>query len=120
MTANSSLGVVDYAAFHPVFTAMEEEDMILNLHGEAPWGGDVTVLNAEETFLPTFTALHKRFPKLRIILEYCGVAAAIQTVNACGPTVTGTITVHHLFLNVDDWAGDPFSFCKPVAKTPSD
>jgi dihydroorotase len=27
---------------------------------------------------------------------------------------------HHLYLVVDDWAGDPFCFCKPVAKTPED
>ena len=96
--------------------------MILNLHGELPpsAGQDVTVLNAEEAFLPTLLDLHRRFPKLRIILEHCTSAAAIKAVQSCGSNVAATITAHHLFIIVDDWAGDPHSFCKPVAKLPSD
>lgn len=31
-----------------------------------------------------------------------------------------SITVHHLALTVDDWAGQSFNFCKPVAKFPDD
>lgn len=38
----------------------------------------------------------------------------------CGDTVACTITAHHLALTVDDWAGKPLNFCKPVAKFPSD
>lgn len=120
VTTNSSSGVVDYEQFYPVFSAMESEGMILNLHGEAPPATDITVLNAEEAFLPTLHDLHRRFPKLQIILEHCTTAAAVEAVKACGPTVAGTITAHHLFLIVDDWAGDPINFCKPVAKLPSD
>ena len=33
-----------------------------------------------------------------------------------GPSVACTITAHHLELVVDDWAGQPHHFCKPVAK----
>lgn len=127
VTTNSSSGVVDYESFYPVFAAMEEEDLVLNLHGEAPPSPpsteptrQITVLNAEAAFLPTLTSLHQRFPKLRIILEHCTTAAAVEAVRFCGPTVSGTITAHHLFLIVDDWAGDPINFCKPVAKLPSD
>lgn len=39
---------------------------------------------------------------------------------ACGPTVACTITPHHLELIVDDWAGKPLHYCKPVAKWPDD
>ena len=120
VTTNSSSGVVDYDSFYAVFAEMESLDLVLNLHGECPSGGDITVLSAEERFLPTLLDLHQRFPKLRIILEHCTTAAAIDAVKHCGPTVVGTITAHHLFLTVDDWAGDPFCFCKPVAKTPAD
>lgn len=122
VTTNSSQGVMSYEEFYPVFEEMEREDMILNIHGELPSsaGEDITVLSAEEAFLPTLLDLHKRFPKLRIILEHCTSAAAIKAVNSCGPNVAGTITAHHLFLIVDDWAGDPHCFCKPVAKLPSD
>lgn len=126
VTTNSSSGVVDYESFYPVFQAMEECDLVLNLHGEAPPSpleGEVdavTVLNAEERFLPTLADLHKRFPKLRIVLEHCTTAKAIEAVRQCGRNVVGTITAHHLFLIIDDWAGDPINFCKPVAKLPSD
>ena len=120
VTTNSASGVVDYSLFYPVFAEMERQDMILNLHGETPPSGDVTVLSAEERFLPILSQLHERFPKLRIILEHCTTAAAIEAVQKCGPTVAGTITAHHLSIIIDSWAGDPFCFCKPVAKTPAD
>jgi len=122
VTTNSSSGVVDYKSFYPVFRTMEEVGLTLNLHGESPpsASGDITVLNAEASFLPTLHALHAEFPKLKIILEHCTTAAAIQAVQTCGPNVAATITAHHLFLIVDDWAGDPINFCKPVAKLPSD
>ncbi|KAF2819575.1 Dihydroorotase [Ophiobolus disseminans] len=132
VTTNSSSGVLDYELFYPVFEEMEKQNMILNLHGEVPStptnaplsstkdSTAITILNAEPAFLPTFKSLHKRFPNLRIILEHCSTAAALDAVRACGPTVAGTITAHHLSLIIDDWAGDPFCFCKPVAKTPED
>lgn len=120
VTTNSASGVVDYESFYPVFAAMEEEGLILNLHGESPPAPEITVLNAEESFLPTLANLHQRFPKLQIILEHCTTAKAVEAVKACGPNVVGTITAHHLSLIVDDWAGDPINFCKPVAKLPAD
>ncbi|CAI9637877.1 unnamed protein product [Alternaria burnsii] len=134
VTTNSSSGVLDYETFYPVFEEMEKQNMVLNLHGEVPSTpagthvsstkdtktGAITILNAEPAFLPTFISLHKRFPKLRIILEHCSTAAALDAVRSCGPSVSGTITAHHLSLIIDDWAGDPFCFCKPVAKTPED
>lgn len=106
--------------------------MVLNLHGEVPStpthshssttkdSSAITILNAEPAFLPTLKTLHAKFPSLRIILEHCSTAAALAVVKSCGPTVAGTITAHHLSLIIDDWAGDPFCFCKPVAKTPED
>lgn len=36
MTTNSSSGIEDYGVYYPVFKAMEEEGMVLNLHGEVP------------------------------------------------------------------------------------
>ncbi|KAK4503856.1 hypothetical protein PRZ48_004771 [Zasmidium cellare] len=122
VTTHSDHGVMSYEEFYPVFEEMERQDLVLNLHGELPpsAGADITVLNAEEAFLPTLLDLHRRFPKLRIILEHCTSAAAINAVKSCGDTVAATITAHHMFITVDDWAGDPHCFCKPVAKNPSD
>ncbi|ODV89419.1 hypothetical protein CANCADRAFT_139389 [Tortispora caseinolytica NRRL Y-17796] len=121
VTTNSDHGVSSYEPFYPTFAAMEEHDMVLNLHGEVPFShDDVTVMNAEEKFLPLLLQLHERFPKLRIVLEHCTTAAAIQTVKKCGPTVAGSITAHHLYLTVNSWGGNSLHFCKPVAKTPAD
>lgn len=66
MTTNSSSGVAGYDEFFPVFAAMEKHDLVLNLHGEVPSDpdSDITVLNAEEAFLPTLFELHQRFPKV--------------------------------------------------------
>uniref|UniRef100_A0A060TBZ5 dihydroorotase n=1 Tax=Blastobotrys adeninivorans TaxID=409370 RepID=A0A060TBZ5_BLAAD len=122
VTTNSDQGVSSYEPFYPTFAEMERQGIILNLHGECPADkeGDITVLNAEEKFLPTLKELHTKFPKLRIILEHCTSAAAIEAVKACGPTVAATITAHHLYLTVDSWGGNALNFCKPVAKTPND
>ncbi|KAI1846015.1 hypothetical protein JX265_000939 [Neoarthrinium moseri] len=121
VTTNSSSGVISYEPFFPVFKAMEEEGLVLNLHGEVPSDRKgITVLNAEASFLPTLQDLHRRFPKLRIVLEHCTTADAVAAVRSCGDTVVGTITAHHLSLLVDDWAGNALCFCKPVAKTPAD
>ncbi|KAF2835890.1 Metallo-dependent hydrolase [Patellaria atrata CBS 101060] len=120
VTTQSSAGVTDYTSFFPVFAEMERQGLVLNLHGECPSGGAITVLNAEEKFLPTLHLLHATFPRLRIVLEHCSTAAAVAAVRECGPTVAGTVTPHHLSLVVDDWAADSICFCKPVAKTPRD
>lgn len=122
-TTNSQNGIESYEPFYPTFAAMEEHGLVLNLHGEVPpasAGGDITVMTAEHAFLPTLLDLSARFPKLRIVLEHCTTAAAIETVLRAGPNVAGTITAHHLFLTVDQWVDNPFSYCKPVAKLPSD
>lgn len=36
MTTNSGSGIENYDVYYPVFKAMEEEGMVLNLHGEVP------------------------------------------------------------------------------------
>jgi dihydroorotase len=120
VTTNSEHGVSSYEPFYPTFAEMEKQDMVLNLHGECPSGRDIHVLNAEEKFLPTLKEIHSKFPKLRIVLEHCTSAAAVNAVRECGPSVVATITAHHLYLTVDSWGGNSQNFCKPVAKFPSD
>ncbi|KAJ7095126.1 hypothetical protein B0H15DRAFT_93398 [Mycena belliarum] len=122
VTTNSDGGIESYEMYYPVFEAMQRVDMVLNLHGEVPSDSTTNthVLNAEERFLPHLLSLHKAFPRLRIVLEHATTRAAVSAVKACGPTVACTITAHHLALTVDDWAGQSFNFCKPVAKYPDD
>ncbi|KAG9019538.1 hypothetical protein FRB90_000847 [Tulasnella sp. 427] len=122
VTTNSDSGIESYEVYYPVFKAMEEEGMVLNLHGEIPSdaASNVCVLNAENAFLPHLRTLHAAFPRLRIVLEHATTRAAVETVKSLGDTVACSITAHHLDLTVDDWAGQSFNFCKPVAKYPDD
>jgi len=84
------------------------------------WVQNVHVINAEPTFLPHLRKLHAHFPRLRIVLEHATTRAAVETVKSLGATVACTITAHHLALTVDDWAGQSWNYCKPVAKFPDD
>ncbi|AAS52782.2 AER098Wp [Eremothecium gossypii ATCC 10895] len=134
VTTNSTSGVDpnDFSAFYPVFRAMEEEGLVLNLHGEKPSvsddSEDIHVMNAEESFLPALKQIHAAFPNLKIVLEHCTTAAAVAAIEelnrgvsaAAEVRVAATLTAHHLSLTIDDWAGNPVNFCKPVAKLPSD
>ena len=110
---------------------MEEHGLVLNIHGEVPFSQTkkgptsninkdseaVSVLNAELRFLPTLHKIHAAFPKLKVVLEHCTTAAALEAVAQCGPTVGASVTAHHLWITTDDVVGDPFLFCKPVAKS---
>ncbi|KAI8638795.1 dihydroorotase, homodimeric type [Parasitella parasitica] len=122
VTTNSENGIENYQVYYPVFKAMEDEGLVLNLHGECPSdnNSDICVMNAEEKFLPELKKLHEAFPKLKIVLEHATSKAAVDMVKSLGDTVGCTITVHHLQLIVDDWAGQAHHFCKPVAKYPHD
>ncbi|KAJ1910854.1 dihydroorotase [Mycoemilia scoparia] len=122
VTTNSDWGILEFEAYYPVFTAMQEENMVLCLHGECPSDAtkNICIMNAEEKFLATLRKLHNDFPKLRIVLEHATTKAAVECVKELGDTVGCTITAHHLSIIVDDWAGQPHNFCKPVAKYPDD
>ncbi|KAG5646456.1 hypothetical protein DXG03_003506 [Asterophora parasitica] len=122
VTTNSDGGIESYETYYPIFEAMQEVDMVLNLHGEIPSDASANthILNAEPKFLPHLHKLHATFPRLRIVLEHATTRAAVEAVKSCGPTVACTITAHHLALTVDDWAGQSWNFCKPVAKYPDD
>lgn len=138
VTTNSQAGVDpnDFTAFYPIFKVMQEKGLVLNLHGEKPSvhnesgdaGEDIHVLNAEPKFLPALFKLHKDFPELKIVLEHCTSKAAIDAIYEINkdlkegeePKVVASITAHHLYLTIDDWAGNPVNFCKPVAKLPED
>lgn len=98
---------------------------MLNLHGEVPSSAadGVTVMNAEIRFLPVLKDLVGKYPKLKIVLEHCTSADAVEAVRSLHDNVVGTIvsflppfthrvadlplkTAHHLSLLVDDWSAN--------------
>ncbi|BEI85135.1 hypothetical protein CcaverHIS002_0505360 [Cutaneotrichosporon cavernicola] len=122
VTTNSSSGIEDYGVYYPVFEAMEEEGMVLNLHGEVPSDDEknISVLNAEKHFLEHLRKLAADFPNLRIVLEHATTAEAVECVASLGSNVACSITAHHLWLTIDTVAPQPHHFCKPLAKEPRD
>nr|XP_019008026.1 dihydroorotase, homodimeric type [Kwoniella pini CBS 10737]OCF46807.1 dihydroorotase, homodimeric type [Kwoniella pini CBS 10737] len=122
VTTNSNSGIEDYGVYYPVFKAMEEEGMVLNLHGEVPSDPEknISILNAEIHFLTHLRKLAKDFPNLRIVLEHATTSNAIETVKELPNNVGCTITAHHLYLTIDEVAPQPHHFCKPLAKEPKD
>ncbi|KAG9088097.1 hypothetical protein FS749_002418 [Ceratobasidium sp. UAMH 11750] len=80
VTTNSDSGIESYEVYYPVFDAMQEVDMVLNLHGEIPSEArtNTCVLNAEPQFLPHLRSLHAAFPRLRIVLEHATTRAAVE------------------------------------------
>ncbi|GAA5995122.1 hypothetical protein JCM5350_002773 [Sporobolomyces pararoseus] len=125
VTTNSQggVGMEGYGVYDEVFREMEKQDLVLNLHGEVPSdvdGDGTCVLNAEERFIPHLFEIHRKFPNLRIVLEHCTTAAAVEAVKSLPSNVVATITPHHLLLTIDSACSTPLGFCKPLAKFPSD
>ncbi len=120
VTTNSDGGVSDFKALYPVYKAMEESGLVLCLHGEMPHAFS---LDRETEFLSILKDIAMNFPKLRIVLEHATTRDAIECVKALPKNVACTLTVHHMYLTLDDIIGDrlnPHAFCKPVAKRPTD
>jgi dihydroorotase len=120
-TTNSEKGLhslLDNSGFLAVLEAMEAMDIPLCVHGET---GDF-VLDREAAFVPTYRALARRFPKLRIVMEHMGSQALLPLLEE-QPNLFGTLTLHHMLLTLDHLAGgklQPDLFCKPLIKTPTD
>lgn len=120
VTTNSQGGVSDFKALFPVYKAMEECGMVLCLHGEMP---NAFSLDRETEFLSVLKDVALNFPKLRIVLEHATTKEAIECVKSLPTNVACTLTVHHMYLTLDDVIGgglNPHAFCKPVAKRPKD
>jgi len=120
VTTNSEDGVTSIESIFPALDAMQEHDIVLCIHGEAP---DAFCLDRETAFLSRLEDIVTRFPRLRVVLEHLSTADAVRAVRELPPRVGATITVHHLLLTLDDLIGGelrPHHFCKPVVKTPAD
>lgn len=121
VTTNSDNGIRDMQRLYPVFEQMQDQGMVLCVHGEKP---GYRVLDAEKAFIEKDLAdIATRFPKLKITLEHASTYDAIQAVWQFD-NVACTITAHHLEIILDDVVGhagiQPHNFCKPLAKTVAD
>jgi dihydroorotase len=119
-TTNAADGPSSPEAIAQTLDAMEEADLVLSIHGEAP---EAPSLEREAAFLDTVERILARWPRLRVMLEHLSTREAVEFV-ASGPERLGaTITAHHLLFTIDDMLGlgfNPHLFCKPILKSGAD
>jgi len=120
ITTNSEGGVsgFDVEELRPALEAMSELDIPLCVHGET----NGFVMDREAEFVSIYEKLAAAFPRLKIIMEHITTKESVAALDRF-ENLYATITLHHLFLTLDDVAGgmlQPHLFCKPIAKRPED
>jgi len=120
ITTNSEGGVssIDEKTLASTLEAMSELNIPLCIHGET----NGFVMDREKEFVPIYEKLAKNFPDLKIIMEHITTKASVDALKRY-ENLYATITLHHLYITLDDVAGGmlkPHLFCKPIAKRPED
>jgi dihydroorotase len=120
ITTNSQGGVssMDTEELRVSLEAMSELKIPLCIHGET----NGFVMDREKEFGLIYEKLAKAFPKLIIIMEHITTKHSVELLDKY-PNLYATITLHHLYITLDDVAGgslNPHLFCKPIAKRPED
>lgn len=110
----------NHPAWVEVLETLEDENLVLCLHGEMPGH---FCLDREVAFEKFVYWLIRRFPALRVVWEHITTGEVVEQILSwlgLGYTnLAATITLHHLMLTLDDVVGDklqPHHFCKPIAK----
>jgi dihydroorotase len=120
VTTNSEDGARRFEDLYPCFDAMQKAGMVLSMHGEMP---DVDTIDAESQFLLVLTRIAADFPSLKIVMEHVTTADAVDEILNLPDTVAATVTVHHLYLTMNDVCCGklrPHNFCMPIAKRKRD
>lgn len=120
VTTNSKNGIQSFCLkeMAPTLNAMSELGIPLLVHGET----HDFVMDREENFAPIYEDLAKNFKNLKICMEHI-TTKTLATLVQKYDNLHATITLHHLFITLDDVIGgslNPHLFCKPVAKRPQD
>ena len=122
-TTHSDAGVTDIRQVDPVLSRMEEQDLVLEVHGEVT-DPEVDVFDRETRFIDeVLTPLAARFPRLRIVLEHITTRAAVEFVLGSRRGIAATVTPQHLLMNRNAlFAGGirPHHYCLPVLKSQPD
>jgi dihydroorotase len=118
-TTNSDAGVTDLAKLTPVFEAMQDCGLTLQVHGEST-ANDVDVFDREKAFIDrSLVRIRADYPELRIVFEHITTQEAVDFVRAGDANLAATITPHHLLINRNAiFRGGirPHHYCLPIAK----
>ena len=122
-TTHSDAGVTDIRRVDAVLSRMEEQDLVLEVHGEVT-DPEVDVFDREARFIGEVLApLAARFPRLRIVFEHITTRAAVEFVLGSRTGIAATVTPQHLLMNRNAlFAGGirPHHYCLPVLKSQAD
>jgi dihydroorotase len=118
-TTNSDAGVTDIRKTYRTLEAMQEEGLLLLVHGEVT-SPDIDLFDREAVFIDRqLIPLRKDFPGLKIVMEHITTKEAAHYVRDAGVTTAATITAHHLLYNRNAiFLGGirPHYYCLPVLK----
>lgn len=121
-TTNSDRGVTDMRAVYPVFEAMQNEGVVLCVHGEVV-DADIDIFDREKVFIDrVLSPLLKDFPELKVVMEHITTRDAAEFVTAAPTNVAATITAHHLLYNRNAMLVGgirPHFYCLPILKRES-
>lgn len=141
----SWLSLTPPAKFIEVLSAIQEEKLVLCMHGEMP-GKEFRTFDSPYDSLCKINGiiqlgmksrtgnfvewviqfLLNRFPKMSKVIEHITTRFEVETIRQLwkqGHKIAGTITPHHLLLTIEDLIIDklkPHLFCKPIAKHEED
>lgn len=122
-TTNSDAGVTAIEKIFPVLEAMQEADLVLQVHGEVT-EQSVDVFDREKVFIDRImTRLVEKFSKLRVVFEHLTTREGVQFVKGARAGVGATITPQHLLLNrnaIFQGGIRPHNYCLPVLKREHD
>jgi dihydroorotase len=118
-TTNSDAGVTDLAKCRATLEAMQQEGVLLLVHGEVT-DGEIDLFDREAVFIDrVMQPLRRDFPALKVVFEHITTREAAQYVAESEPVTAATITAHHLLYNRNAlFIGGmrPHYYCLPVLK----
>src|SRR4051812_27876755 len=118
-TTNSQMGVTDLRKSFHTLDMMQQEGMLLLLHGEVT-DPQVDVFDREAVFIDRqLIPLRRDFPELKMVMEHMTTREAVQYVTESDRFMAGTITAHHLLDNrnaIFTRGLRPHLYCLPVLK----
>ena len=118
-TTNSDAAVKGIQALYPVFQAMQEQGLLLLIHGEVT-EHHIDIFDREKVYIDrTLKPIVERFTKLKIVLEHITTKDAVDFVKQAPANVGATITAHHLLFNRNHMLVGgirPHYFCLPILK----
>jgi dihydroorotase len=122
-TTHSDAGVTSIEKIFPALAAMEEADLVFQVHGEVT-EQDVDVFDREAVFIDRVMArVVEKFPRLRVVFEHVTTREAVQFVQSSRAGVGATVTPQHLLLNrnaIFQGGIRPHNYCLPILKRERD